>query len=95
MFKANENQIKSEPFFQFRIVRPIAHQQKKLLSQTMSTSSERFSKVKWSLESWREVALLTDKILSWEQDWFAGVVVGYVFYIKNQIFLLQNGLYLI
>ena len=53
----------------------------------MSTtvSAERFSKVKWSLESWREVVLLTDKLLSWQQDWYAGVVAGLVILSFSQI----------
>jgi hypothetical protein len=43
----------------------------------MSTSSDvRVSKVKWSLESWREVVLLADKLFCWERDWYAGVVAG-------------------
>jgi hypothetical protein len=41
-----------------------------------ATNGDVVSNVKWSLESWREVVILADKMLCWERDWYAGIVAG-------------------
>jgi hypothetical protein len=32
--------------------------------------------LKRNLENWREVVVLADRLLCWEQDWLAGVMAG-------------------
>lgn len=45
------------------------------------TSETRVDNLKWTLENWREIVVLADRVLSWEQDWFAGIVAGAVSFI--------------
>lgn len=38
----------------------------------------RVANLKWCLENWREVVILADRFLCWEQDWYAPIVAGCV-----------------
>jgi hypothetical protein len=52
-------------------------------------TDDRVANIKWALEDWREVVLLADRLLTWERDWFAGLVAGYVTPIFRGWFLEQ------
>ena len=47
-----------------------------MTSKMAQINEERVSNLKWNLENWREIVVLADRLLSWEQEWFAAVVAG-------------------
>ena len=48
------------------------------MSTMTELSESRTSRLKNSLSDWKEVVLQVNSVLSWDQDWYPGVIAGIV-----------------